>query len=131
VIQACSPPAGSTLLSIRAGREPGINVWPGILHCTAPRHHANVASLHLQQELILAADFGHDALRLAWRRDMIGQGDHIEQVCADTTQVHPLTTDGQRPLNESVLLSDEIMWWLSAHNLTMSISTGHKQACCD
>ena len=62
-----------------------MNVWPGILHCTAARHHANVPSLDLQQELILAADPGHDALRLAWRRDMIGQGDHIEQVRTDTT----------------------------------------------
>src|SRR5579859_5112419 len=91
-------------LSIRAGCEPGVNVWPGILHRATSCHHANMASLHLQHELILAADLRHDALRLAGRRDMIGERDHIEQVRANTTQVHPLATNAHLPLNEPVLL---------------------------
>ena len=78
-------------------------MWPCIFQRTASRHHANMASLHLQQELILAAHFRHDALRLAGRRDVIGQGDHIEQVRADTTQVYALTTNDHPSLNQPVL----------------------------
>src|SRR6266853_6236889 len=63
-----------------------------------------MTSLYLQQELILAADLRHDALRLACRRNMIGQGDYIEQVSADTAQIHPLATNNHRSLNKSVLL---------------------------
>ena len=63
-----------------------------------------MASFDLQQLFILAADLRHDALRLAWWRNMIGEGDHIQQVRSDTTQVHPFATNDQRPFNESVLL---------------------------
>src|SRR5260370_14416594 len=90
-------------LSIRTGCEPGVNVWPCILHRPTSRHHANMAYLHLQKELILAADLRHDTLRLAGRRDMIGERDHIEQVRAYTTQVHPLATNDHLPLYEPVL----------------------------
>src|SRR5260370_32202337 len=94
---------GLVIWSIREGRKPGVNFDPSKLHRTAPRHHADMASLHLQQELILAADLRHDALRLAGRRDVIRKGDHIHQVRASTTQVHPLPTDEQLPLDDPIL----------------------------
>jgi hypothetical protein len=64
--------AAMALLLFRACCKPLINMWPRKLQRTTARHHANMASFHLQQELILATDFRHDALRLARRRDVIG-----------------------------------------------------------
>src|SRR5579859_2346404 len=94
----------SFLMSLRAGPKPLINMWPGKLKRAAARHHADMAPLHLRQKLILAADPRHDALRLAWRRDMIVKGDHIEQVSADMAQVHPLAANDQIPFHKPVLL---------------------------
>ncbi len=37
-------------------------MWPGKFQRTTSCHHSDVASLHLQQELILATDLRHDAL---------------------------------------------------------------------
>src|SRR5712692_3442100 len=93
-------------------------MWPGKLQCTTSRHHTDMASLYLQQKLILATDLCHNALRLACWRNMIGQRNHIEQVSADMAQIHPLATNDQLPLNESILpveLFDELQISCPSH----------------
>src|SRR5450755_169940 len=91
-------------LLLRTSRKPFVDLRPGTLRSRTARHHADMTTVYLEQELILAADFLHDALRLARRRDVVGERDHVEQVGTDIAKIDALTANKQVAGDQLVLL---------------------------
>src|SRR2546430_780696 len=54
----------STARSVRAGRDPGLDLGPGALGCPTARHHADVAARDAELELVRAPHLLHQQRRL-------------------------------------------------------------------
>src|SRR5262249_38490929 len=81
--------------SARAGRQPALDVRPGVLLGPGAGHDADVAALDAEQLLVAAADPAHDALGLAGRGDVVGLGDHVEHAGLHPAEVHALAAEGE------------------------------------
>ncbi|NTW02133.1 MAG: hypothetical protein HGA19_12745, partial [Oscillochloris sp.] len=83
--------------------EPSIDLGPDSLIRATADHHTNVATAHMQEQLIFRADLIHHGGRLTGRHNVIFIGDHIQEITAEISQIHQLAAQFQRALDQAIL----------------------------